>query len=65
VVADPAEVDPRFMVDEPMLDLIADVIGETWPEQIHPDDLLQPALIAEVERARAVLIEALGLAELI
>ena len=33
VVADPATVDPRFLVDEAALDRIARVIAEQWPEQ--------------------------------
>jgi succinylarginine dihydrolase len=65
VVADPVTVDPRFLADEVKLDRIADVIRQTWPEQIAHDELQQPALIAEIERARGALLEALGLAELI
>jgi succinylarginine dihydrolase len=65
VVADPATVDPRFIVDDAKLDRIADVVRGHWPEQIHHQDLQQPALIADVERARAVLLEALDLAQLI
>jgi succinylarginine dihydrolase len=65
VVADPADVDPRFMVDDAKLDWVAEVIRRHWPEQIHHDDLQQPALIADIERARAALLEAVGLAELI
>ncbi|HLL59965.1 MAG TPA: N-succinylarginine dihydrolase, partial [Allosphingosinicella sp.] len=42
VVADPAAVDQRFMVDEPKLDRLASVIGTHWPEQIAPEDLLDP-----------------------
>jgi succinylarginine dihydrolase len=64
VVADPAGVDPRFMVDESRLDRIAGVIGRHWPDQIHRDDLQQPALVADIERARAELLEALDLAQL-
>jgi len=64
VVADPATVDPRFMADGPRLDRISEVIARHWPEQIHHADLQQPALIAEVERARAALLEALELTEL-
>lgn len=64
VVADPATVDPRFMVDSAKLDLIAEVVRQYWPEQIHRDELQRPALIAEVERARAALLETLGLSEL-
>jgi succinylarginine dihydrolase len=65
VVADPATIDPRFMVDEARLDGIADVIQRYWPEQIHHEELQQSALIAEIETARAALLETLGLSELI
>jgi succinylarginine dihydrolase len=64
VVADPAQVDPRFIVDDGRLDLVADVVRRHWPEQIHNADLQQPVLIADVERARSALLEALGVAEL-
>jgi succinylarginine dihydrolase len=64
VVADPASVDPRFIVDEAKLDRIAHVVSREWPEEIHHDDLQQPGLIAEIERARAALLGELGLAEL-
>jgi succinylarginine dihydrolase len=64
VAADPSTVDPRFLVDEPKLDRMADVIRREWPEQVHHEELRQPALIADIERARAALLDALGLAEL-
>jgi succinylarginine dihydrolase len=64
VVADPATVDPRFMVDEARLDRLAESIGREWPEQIHHEELQQPALIADIERARSALLAALDLAEL-
>ena len=65
VVADPATVDPRFLADEPKLDRLAAVIAQHWPEQIAPDDLLKPDLWAQMEEARAALLEALELAELL
>jgi succinylarginine dihydrolase len=65
VVADPAAVDPRFMVDDARLDWIADVVGRHWPEAIPHDDLQKPALVADIERARAALLEALDLPELV
>jgi succinylarginine dihydrolase len=65
VVADPASVDPRFIVDPPKLDRIADVIRRYWPQQIHRDELQQPALIAEIENARGALLDALDLPELV
>jgi succinylarginine dihydrolase len=64
VVADPATVDPRFIVNEQKLDAIANVVGKHWPEQIDPAELQQPALIAQVQQARAALLEHLSLAEL-
>jgi succinylarginine dihydrolase len=65
VVADPATVDPRFLVDDSKLDWLADTIGTHWPEQIHNDELQIPALIADIERARAALLEMLDLSNLI
>ena len=64
VVCDPATVDPRFLVDASRLDRIAEVIASHWPEQIHSGELQQPALIRDIEAARAALLDALGLAEL-
>ena len=64
VVANPATVDPRFTVDEAKLNLIGEVIRREWPVEIHHEELQQPSLIAHVERARAALLEALGLDEL-
>jgi succinylarginine dihydrolase len=64
IVADPASVDPRFLVDAARLDRIAEVIRERWPEQIRHDELQQPALIGDIERARLALLDALDLGEL-
>ena len=65
VVADPTTVDSRFMVDDAKLDWLADVIRRHWPEQIHHDDLQAPALVADIERARGALLEALDLGQLL
>jgi succinylarginine dihydrolase len=65
VVADPGTIDPRFLVDDPRLDAIADVVRMYWPVEIGNADLQSAALIAEVEHARASLLEALGLSELV
>jgi succinylarginine dihydrolase len=65
VVCDPQFVDPRFLVDERKLDRIADVISEQWPEQIHSGELQRPELIGGIEAARAALLEALELPELL
>lgn len=64
VVADPATVDPRFMVDAAKLDRVAEVVRGHWPAQIHHSELQQPALIADIERARAALLDSLELSEL-
>jgi succinylarginine dihydrolase len=64
VVADPAQVDPRFIADPDKLDRMAEVIGRAWPEQIHHAELQKPALIADVEQARSALLDALDLAVL-
>lgn len=64
VVADPADVDPRFLVDGPKLDRIADVVGRHWPEQIGHDELQRPALISDAEHARLALLETLDLTQL-
>jgi len=65
VVADPATVDPRFLVDDAKLDRIAEVVAAYWPETIDPARIADPALIGTIERARAALIEAVGTVELI
>jgi len=64
VVADPEDVDPRFIVDEEKLGRLADLIGKTWPEQIHTAELQNPALIGEIEAARAALLDLLDLGQL-
>ena len=65
VVADPAAVDPRFLVDEAKLDSIAAVVERHWPEEIANDALTEPALIRDIEAARAHLLERLELDELV
>jgi succinylarginine dihydrolase len=64
VVADPATIDPRFMVDDAKLDRLAQIVSQYWPEQIHHDDLQKPALIGDIERARLALLDSLDLSEL-
>ena len=56
VACDPANVDPRFLVDEGKLDRLAEVIGAEWPEEITPAELQSQVLIADVERARSRLL---------
>jgi len=64
VVADPATVDPRFMVDEAKLDRIAEIIAATWPEEIDRRELRDQDLIRDIEDARAALLDSLDLSEL-
>ncbi len=65
VVADPARVDPRFLVDEGKLDRIAAVIQTHWPEAIAFDAIGDPALVAGIEAAYRALLESLDLVGLI
>jgi succinylarginine dihydrolase len=64
VQCDPAEVDPRFLVDEAKLDRISKVIERYWPAEIASADIQKAPLVADVERARALLLDALKIDEL-
>ncbi|ODP38334.1 N-succinylarginine dihydrolase [Sphingomonas turrisvirgatae] len=65
VVADPATIDPRFLVDATRLDRIASIVTEYWPERIAQTDIADAALLGRIGLARAALLEALELVELI
>ncbi len=65
VVADPKTVDSRFMADAAKLARITEIVEANWPESIAPDELADPALWGRIEAARAALLEALELRELI
>ena len=64
VVADPATVDPRFLLDEAKAARIEAVIAAQWPEAINPLDLGSADLARQVISARTALLSALELAEL-
>lgn len=64
VVADPATVDPRFLLDEAKIALIETIVAAHWPESISPDQLGDPVLAAQIVAARLALLEALDLDEL-
>lgn len=64
VVADPATVDPRFLVDDAKLDRIAGIVAAHWPVEIGPDDLARPRLWAQCRAARGALLDALDLVSL-
>lgn len=61
VVADPANVDPRFLVNETKLDEIASIIERYWPERIVPADLADTRLIAQIEQSWLMLVDHLQL----
>ena len=64
VVADPATVDPRFLLDEVRADAIEQAIRAHWPEQIDPGDLGSEALARVVTAARNALLARLDLEQL-
>ena len=64
VVADPATVDARFMLDESKADLLERIIAEHWPQQIDPSDIGSDRLANKVRAARAALLGALDLSAL-
>ncbi|WP_120076734.1 N-succinylarginine dihydrolase [Aurantiacibacter odishensis] len=64
VVADPATVDPRFMLDDAKADKLESVIADYWPETIDPAQIGDAELAATVRTARSKLLEVLGIDEL-
>ncbi len=64
VVADPATVDPRFLLTEARADMLEKLIAKAWPEQIDPADLGRDSLAASVVAARVALLDALDLSAL-
>jgi succinylarginine dihydrolase len=64
VVADPASIDPRFLLDDRKAELIETVVSTNWPEQIDPADIGSEALAASVIGGRSALLQALDLSEL-
>ncbi len=64
VVADPATVDARFLLDEAKAQRIESVIAEMWPERIEPQEIGTDRLAVQVIEAREALLSALSLDEL-
>ena len=64
VVADPATVDPRFLLNPAKADLIEAVIAREWPEAIAPEQLGDPRLAEQIITARRALLDRLDLLEL-
>ncbi|QZH75209.1 MAG: N-succinylarginine dihydrolase [Erythrobacter sp.] len=65
VVADPATVDPRFMLDDAKASLIESVITDYWPERIDPAQIGDERLATRIRTARIKLLEILELSELL
>ncbi|MET0370203.1 MAG: N-succinylarginine dihydrolase [Sphingobium sp.] len=61
VVADPDDIDPRFLVDEARLDAIAAVVERHWPESILPEALSDTRLIGRIEQSWLTLVDHLQL----
>ena len=64
IVADPATIDPRFLLSDARADALEKVITDHWPQQINPGEIGSDALARMVISARAALLEALDLGEL-
>ncbi len=64
VVADPAAVDGRFLLDDVKADRIESVIAQMWPETIEPDEIGSERLAVQVIEAREALLSVLSLDEL-
>ncbi|MGB7409141.1 MAG: N-succinylarginine dihydrolase [Pontixanthobacter sp.] len=64
VVADPATVDARFLLNEKTAEDIGSVVAEYWPETIEPAEVGDRDLAKRVVMARGKLLHALDLGEL-
>ena len=60
VVADPATIDERFLLDAAKADALEALVTRLWPEAIGPNDLGNPDLWAQGWAARKALLAALG-----
>ncbi len=65
IVADPAAVNQRFMLDDAKATLLEQVITAYWPESIDPAQIGSAELADAVITARTKLLEAFELSELI
>jgi len=65
VVAEPAAIDPRFLLDEPAIDRLERVVEAHWPPTIVPADLGHADLWRQCRTARAAACTALDLGVLI
>lgn len=63
VVADPATIDQRFLLDEKKIARIEAVVTEHWPASIGAAQIGDPALAMRIIAARQALLAALDFAE--
>jgi succinylarginine dihydrolase len=63
VQCDPADVDPRFLLDEEKIGALEDVVAKNWPENLDPDAIQSRHVIAQVSAARLALLESLDLVQ--
>ena len=61
VVADPARVDARFLLDEAKADRLERLVERWWPEAIGPADMTNADLWRQVKAARKALLSELEL----
>ncbi|MXO66789.1 N-succinylarginine dihydrolase [Altericroceibacterium endophyticum] len=64
VVADPATIDPRFLLTSEKADAMAEIIATSWPEALAPAAIGDKEIAAQIEQARSSLIDTVGLTEL-
>ena len=64
VVAEPATVDPRFLLDDAKAEIIGNILSEHWPETIETGQVGDEALAKRIIAARHALLAALDLSEL-
>jgi succinylarginine dihydrolase len=60
VVADPATIDDRFLLDAAKADRLEALVTRHWPDAIGPNDLGNPDLWAQAWAARKALLAELG-----
>ncbi|MGI4880833.1 MAG: N-succinylarginine dihydrolase, partial [Janthinobacterium lividum] len=65
VVAEPATIDPRFLLDLRKLDRLEQVVERHWPDSIAPADLGHSDLWQQCRVARAALLDELDLTGLL
>jgi len=64
VVADPAKVDPRFLLTATKADAMEQVIAAHWPQELAIEDIGSAALAKTITAARLSLLEVLELQHL-